>query len=184
MRLREELCLSDMIALDHADAIKQIPRCRTWPLESLPIELEHLVHFRTRGIGFGAMAVPDTDGSVDIIFNDAHTPKAIRTYLMEEVFHLRLGHRPDILRTYAEAGIYRTYSQAKENEAYGCGVAALVPYGGLEAMLADGEHISRIAEHFIVPVSVVQFRVEATKLGELANATTSQRSLMSGATYF
>lgn len=178
------MCLSDAVSLDHADAIKRIPRCRTWALKNLPIEYEHLIHFRTKGIGFGACAIRDSDGSIDIIFNDAHPPKVVRTFMMEEVFHLRLGHPPDSVRLYPEAGAFRKYSQAKELEAYGCGLAALVPYGGLEAMLADGVHLSRIAEHFVVPDSVVEFRVEATKLGNIANATISQRSLISDEKYY
>jgi hypothetical protein len=52
-------------------------------------------------------------------------------------------------------------------EAYGCATATLVPFAGLEAMLARQTHIARIAEHFAVEVDVVQERIGATNLDDL-----------------
>jgi hypothetical protein len=94
----------------------------------------------------------------------------VRVHLLEEVFHILLGHPPDQLRLYAIDGRYRTYDPRKEDEAYGCAIAALVPFLGLQDMLARDIHLGRIAEHFVVPLSVVEERIAATNLGHLTSA--------------
>jgi len=98
---------------------------------------------------------------------------------MEEFFHFRLGHAPDLVRLYPIDGRHRTHSNAKEDEAYGCGMAALVPSPGLEALLVRGYDLRRIAEHYVVPLHVVDLRVAATKLGHLVSATAHQLPLLS-----
>lgn len=179
MRLRAELQLSDLDPLSHEDALSLIPSCEVWALKNVPrLPYEHVVHFRTEGFQCGALAFKDADGDLRIVFNDAHPPAAVRVHLMEEFFHIRLGHPPDTIRLYPQNGIHRTHDYAKEDEAYGCGIAALVPYGALEAMLAHGAHIARIAEHFGVPVSVVELRISVTRLGHLISSPLRQLSLL------
>ena len=178
MALRDELGLADMDALAQDQALATVRNCQVWPLKNLrELGFEHLLHFRGAGRHIGAFAVKDESGDIDIVFNDEHPPADVRVHLMEEIFHIRLGHPFDTLRIYADRRVSRTYSEAKEDEAFGCGVAALLPYGGLYAMLARGDHIARIAEHFTVPIPVVQFRVGATKLGDFAVAPARQLPL-------
>jgi hypothetical protein len=167
-RLRNELNLSPLECLPHEDALRTVPNCEITALKNIPQQtLPALVHFRTVGYHIGAFAAKNADGCIDIVFNDAHPPTAVRVYLLEEIFHLRFGHPFDEIRIYPGYRASRTYSQAKEDEAYGCAVAALVPYQGLEAMLGMDLHISRIAEIYAVPVPVVEFRITATNLGRL-----------------
>lgn len=179
LRLRDELGLSDMDCLAQDRALGTIKNCEVTPLRSLQLmAFEHLLHFRGAGRHIGAFVVKDELGNIDILFNDEHPPADVRVHLMEEVFHVRLGHPFDTLRVYADRSVSRTYNEAKEEEAYGCGAAALLPYGGLYSMLARGEHVARIAEHFVVPIPVVQFRIAATKLGDFATAPIRQLPLM------
>jgi len=49
-----------------------------------------------------------------------------------------------------------------------------VPFGGLETLLARGLDLRRIAEHFVVPLEVVELRVAATNLGHLVSSTSRQ----------
>ena len=179
MRLRTELVLSDLDSLAHEHALSLIPNCEIWALKNVSrLPYEHVVHFRTEGFKFGAMAFRDADGDLMIVFNDAHPPADVRVHLMEEFFHIRLGHLPDAIRLYPQNGKHRTHDYAKEEEAYGSGIAALVPYGGLEAMLARGVHIARIAEHFGVPVSVIEHRISVTRLEHLMSSPQTQLSLL------
>lgn len=168
MRLRAELRLSWLRPLEHDRALSLIPNCEFWALKNIPgLPFEIVNHFRVAGYPIGAFAFRDRDGDHRIVFNDTHPPTEVRVHLMEEFFHIRLGHIPDVIRLYATDGRHRTHSEAKEDEAYGCGIAALVPRNGLEELLRRGLDIRRIAEYFVVPIDVVQMRVAALALGHL-----------------
>jgi hypothetical protein len=183
MRLRLELGISDDQCLSHELALALIPGCEVWALKNVPnVPFEHVVHFRNMARQFGAFAYKDRDGDYRIVFNDSYPPEAVRVYLMEEFYHIRLGHPFDRVRVYAEdSKPHRTHSDVKEREAYGCGVAALVPFGGLESMLARGEHVGRIAEHYFVPLAVVEHRLSVTGLCELLAQSPRQLSLLHSA---
>lgn len=177
--MRAELNISDLESLEQDRALKLIPNCQVWALKNIPhLPFEFVNHFRTAGYQLGAFAYRDADGDPQIVFNDAHPPAQVRVHLMEEFFHIRLGHAPDLVRLYPSDGRHRTHSRAKEDEAYGCGVAALVPFGGLEALLARGLDLRRIAEHYVVPLDVVELRVAETKLGHLVASTPQQLPLL------
>jgi hypothetical protein len=180
MRLRSELGISDEQCLSHELAIGLVPRCEVWALKNVPnVPFEHVIHFRNMARQFGAFAYKDKDGDYRIVFNDSYPPEAVRVYLMEEFYHIRLGHPFDTVRVYSEETKgHRTHCDAKEKEAYGCGAAALVPYGGLESMLARGEHIGRIAEHYFVPLAVVEHRLSVTGLSDLLSNSPRQLSLL------
>jgi hypothetical protein len=179
MRLRAELNISDLDPLDQGRALSLIPNCHVWALKNIPgLPFEFVNHFRTDGYQLGAFAYRDADGDHQIVFNDAHQPAHVRVHLMEEFFHIRLGHRPDVVRLYPTDGRHRTHSSAKEDEAYGCGIAALVPLGGLETLLVRGWDLRRITEHFVVPLDVVELRVAATNLGHLVSSTSRQLPLL------
>lgn len=143
--------------------------------------------------------MPDEDGHVfaqlpipaaGAIAADAPRPLAVGalTQLLRggaghagpEIFHVRLGHRPDVLTIVPINGNCRTYDAKKESEASGCAIAALVPFSALQVMLAQRVHIRRIAEHVAVPVEVVHERIGATGLGYLMNAQLVQLSLAIG----
>jgi hypothetical protein len=81
---------------------------------------------------------------------------------MEEFFHLRLGHRPSTIRYYATPGSARTFDRRIEDEAFGSGAAALVPYTALRE-LAETHSPGDIARHFKVSVDLIFFRAKVTK---------------------
>ena len=122
MRLRAQLNLCDYEPLHQYKAFELIPDCDIYPLKNVPgISLRSLNHFRGRGRGCAAWAVPDGTGHVDVFFNDEHHPWEIRVHLIEEFFHLHLGHVPDQVRAYTGPGGFRTYSSKKEEEAPAAG---------------------------------------------------------------
>jgi hypothetical protein len=102
----------------------------------------------------------------------------VRVNVMEEVFHILLGHEPDLLTVIPRAGRYLAHDVHRELEAYGCATASLVPFAGPHAMLGKSGLISpRIAEHFAVPADVVRERIGATELGDLMNMQLRQFAL-------
>lgn len=178
MRFRANLGISDFVELRLDVAALSIPGCEIFGLRHVPnITLQQLIHARTAAYRtFGALARRDGD-TVQIVFNDAHQAPLIRVNVMEEIFHLLLGHRPSIVSAAPREGRYRTHDYNNEQEAEACARAALVPFAGLHAMVARQTHIARIAEHFAVPIDVVQERIGATRLGDLANAQIRQFAL-------
>jgi hypothetical protein len=169
-RLRVQVGASDFEYLALERAVTCLPNCAVLSLRHVPgMTLQMLSYARTQGYDrFGAFARRDGD-VIQIVYNDAHHPCTIRANVMEELFHVRLGHKPDIMTLVPTNGRFRTHDANREREAYGCAIAALVPYAGLRAMLASQMHLLRVAEHFAVTVDVVQERIAATNLGELMN---------------
>jgi hypothetical protein len=155
-----------------------LPNAEVLGLKRVPgVTLKLLSQARTTQYQrFGALARREGD-TIQIVFNDAHDPRVICVNVMEEVFHILLGHKPDILSVVPMAGRHRTYNASKEDEAYGCASATLVPFAGLYTMLTQRLPIARIAEHFFVPTDVIQERIAVTDLGDLANQQFLQLAL-------
>ena len=179
VEIRLKLRLAEIDPLPHEKALELIPNLSVHQYSELPVEHQHIAHVRSDGYGEWsglAYRMPE-NGSRHIIFNDAHDLQTIRVTLMEEFFHLYLDHPTETLRLYPAHGSHRTYNHAKEREAYHCAIAALVPEFGLAASLRELTYTSRIAEHFNVPISVVEERIGATSLGHLSNQMMQQQRL-------
>jgi len=179
IRFRSEVGISEHQELPLDVAVRAIPGCEIFGLRHDPrLTYEQVVYLRTEGYrAFGAMA-KRLDDRVYIVFNDDHHPRRVRVDVMEEIFHILLGHREDIVTLAPRNGRHRTHDSAKEAEAEAYAKAALVPYPALFAMLSRQTHIARIAEHFAVPVDVVHERIGATDLGDLMNTQFLQYALM------
>lgn len=117
---------------------------------------------------WSGMCIP-CDGTMLVVYNDSHPPRRIRATLMEEFFHLWLGHKPTRLKVFANGHSKRDFDRAKESEAYGSGAAALVPYQSLRGMLKKGASVPTIADHFLVSEQLVEFRIRICKLARIRN---------------
>jgi len=176
--IRQELNLDDSERLPHDRALALLPNLHVHEFSRLAVEQRHVDHMRTAGYKeWSGLAHTKPDGSHHIIVNDAHQGHDARVTLMEEFFHLYLGHPTETIRRYPAKGHHRSYNEAKEREAYGCALASLVPYYGLAGFLSQGVHHARIAERFDVSVPVVRERISMTSLGDLSNRTVLQRHL-------
>ena len=58
----------------------------------------------------------------------------------------------------------RDYHAEIEEEAYGTGAAALVPYTALKRMVGEGRTAAEIAKHFNVSRALVEFRIKVCRL--------------------
>ena len=116
----------------------------------------------------GAASIPLPDGRKLIILNPTHGRNRQRATLMEEVSHVFLGHKPSRLaiakRNKEGKIVARDYNAAIEEEAYGTGAAALIPYLGLKRYVEEGKSSAEIARHFGVSRALVEFRIKVSKL--------------------
>jgi hypothetical protein len=141
--------LSDVLVLAHGE---------------LPAAQMYIDHFRDGGRrAWSGMGIPLPEGGTLVLFNDSHPPARIRATLMEEFFHLRLGHPATSIRFYG-GDEHRTHDAVVEGVAYGSGAAALVPYRALRTMLEARRPVRRIARLFEVSADLVIFRAKVTKL--------------------
>jgi hypothetical protein len=127
---------------------------------------EHLLGPASEQWSGGACTLPN--GMKVVILNPNHGPARTKATLMEEICHVFLGHKPNRLSivTKDERGkvMNRDYRKADEEEAYGVGAAALVPYASLKGFLLQGKTVREIAVHFRVSRDLVEYRMKVTHL--------------------
>jgi uncharacterized protein DUF955 len=127
---------------------------------------EHLLGPAVEKWSGGACSLPN--GMKLVILNPTHGRARTNATLMEEICHVFLGHQPNRLSvvTKDERGkvMARDYRKTDEEEAYGVGAAALVPYRSLKRFLLKGKISGDIAVHFRVSRELVEYRMKVTKL--------------------
>ena len=127
---------------------------------------EHLLGPASESWSGGACSLPD--GMKLVILNPNHGPARTKATLMEEICHVFLAHQPNRLSvvTKDEKGkvMNRDYRRTDEEEAYGVGAAALVPYGAMKRLLLQGKSARDIAGHFRVSRELVEYRMKVTHL--------------------
>lgn len=116
--------------------------------------------------GAAAQALPD--GKKLIILNPTHGTNRHNATLMEEVSHVFLGHKPSQLgvqKTNSRGdAVARDYRPEIEEEAYGVGAAALVPYTALVRFIGEGRTSKEIARHFRVSRQLIDYRIRVSRL--------------------
>jgi hypothetical protein len=127
---------------------------------------QHLLGPASEAWSGGACSLPD--GMKLVILNPNHGPARTKATLMEEICHVFLAHQPNRLSvvTKDEKGkvMNRDYRQTDEEEAYGVGAAALVPYAALKRLLLQGKTSREIGVHFRVSRELVEYRMKVTHL--------------------
>jgi hypothetical protein len=127
---------------------------------------EHLLGPASEAWSGGACTLPD--GMKLVILNPNHGAARTKATLMEEICHVFLAHQPNRLSvvTKDERGkvMNRDYRQTDEEEAYGVGAAALVPYAALKRLLLQGKSSREIGVHFRVSRELVEYRMKVTHL--------------------
>jgi len=116
----------------------------------------------------GAASIKLPNGWRLIILNPQHGKNRHNATLMEEVSHVFLGHKPSRLaieNTNKDGKtIARDYRQEIEEEAYGTGAAALLPYTAIKRMVLEGMTVAQIARHFNVSRALVEYRLKISRL--------------------
>jgi hypothetical protein len=121
------------------------------------------IYGRHRNVWSG-FAIP-VAGKHLVVVNSTHSRTRQQATLMEELFHITLGHVPMRIMPCPVTGILkREFSPEIEEDARFSAAAALVPYGPLKGMFTSGGTAESIAEWFGVSVQLVQFRLQVTRI--------------------
>jgi DNA-binding CsgD family transcriptional regulator len=116
----------------------------------------------------GAASIKLPSGEKLIILNPTHGKNRHAATLMEEISHVFLGHKPSRLSVentdHTGKTRARDYNQDIEEEAYGTGAAALIPYSSLKRMIGEGKTAQQIARHYGVSRALVEFRIKISRL--------------------
>jgi Zn-dependent peptidase ImmA (M78 family) len=163
--VRHELSLGLDVQLPHAAPFGLLRDVYVCSNKELRLEPHQICYFSGQNSRkWSGMCIPYPNGTTLVLYNGDHPERRVRATLMEEFFHLWLGHRPDRLRLLSSGEGSRDFDPTKESDAYGSGAAALVPYKSLRAMLSQGYSVNQIADHFLVSEQMIQFRIRVSKL--------------------
>lgn len=148
------------------------------PLDSLRIEVEDVrviavgktscLDARTvsqlqgnAGSEWSAMSVPLDPGNENwaVLLNDSHTVERQRVTLLEEVWHILLGHKLTKIARVAEA-YGRTYDKTEEHDAYYLASATLLPKAAMIDAVSKNRSSEQIARVFGTSPELVDYRIK------------------------
>jgi len=120
-----------------------------------------LVHGKDAWSG-GVYAQTLPDGTRICILNSGHNARRMKTTLMEEIAHIHLQHSPTGLVRSVDGLCMRSYDKAQEEEAFGVGAAALIPWNALFPAINKGATIEELAERYELSDELVRYRIQIT----------------------
>jgi Zn-dependent peptidase ImmA (M78 family)/DNA-binding XRE family transcriptional regulator len=134
VRLRESHCLE-------ADTVRELSTkaCDEWSAMSVPLDADH-EHWA-------------------VLLNDRHSIERQRVTLLEEVWHILLGHKLTKIAKIAEA-YGRTYDSAEEHDAYYLASATLLPRKAVMNMVSRRQSSQEIAQQFGTSPELVDYRIK------------------------
>lgn len=110
---------------------------------------------------WSAMSVPLDERQNDwaVLVNDCHTVERQRVTLLEEIWHILLGHKLVKIAKIAEA-YGRTYDTAEEHDAYYLASATLLPRKAISKAVEKRETSLEIARRFGTSPELVEYRIK------------------------
>ena len=94
-----------------------------------------------------------------VLVNDCHEVQRQRVTLLEEVWHILLGHRLVKIARIAEA-YGRTFDQAEEHDAYYLAAATLLPRKAIITAVTRRQTSQQIADRFGTSPELVDYRIK------------------------
>lgn len=113
------------------------------------------------GREWSAMSVPldVEDESWAVLLNDSHTVERQRVTVLEELWHILLGHKLTRIARVAEA-YGRTYDATEEHDAYYLASAALLPKAAVIDAVSKNRSSDQIARMFGTSFELVDYRIK------------------------
>jgi transcriptional regulator with XRE-family HTH domain/DNA-directed RNA polymerase specialized sigma24 family protein len=110
---------------------------------------------------WSAMSVPLDRAMTNwiVLLNDCHTVERQRVTLLEEYWHILMGHKLTKVARIAEA-YGRTYDKAEEHDAYYLASASLLPREAVQNAVAKGCSAVEIAKRFGTSPDLVEYRIK------------------------
>ncbi|MHC4044807.1 helix-turn-helix domain-containing protein [Bradyrhizobium sp. 23AC] len=94
-----------------------------------------------------------------VLLNDSHTVERQRVTILEEYWHILLGHRLTKIARIAES-YGRTYDKTEEHDAYYLASAALLPRAAMIEALSKNRSSVEIARSFGTSSELVDYRIK------------------------
>lgn len=120
-----------------------------------------LIHGKDAWSG-GVYAQTLPDGTRICILNSEHNARRMKTPLMEEIAHIHLKHKPTGLVRSVDGLCMRSYDKVQEQEAFGVGAAALIPWSALFLAINKGVTIDQLAERYELSEELIRYRIQIT----------------------
>lgn len=127
-----------------------------------PEEGSYMTSSGSNGWSGGVYPKPLPNGMCLCFLNPWHSRRRNKVTLMEEVCHIHLCHKPTKLVLSGDGLLVRDYDGGQEEEAYGIGAAALVPWGTLFPRLKSGATLGCLAEDYDVTTDLIVYRIKIT----------------------
>jgi transcriptional regulator with XRE-family HTH domain len=110
---------------------------------------------------WSAMSVPLDERQSDwaVLLNDCHTIERQRVTLLEELWHILLGHKLVKIAKVADA-YGRTYDTTEEHDAYYLASATLLPRNAILKAVEGRESSSSIGSRFGTSSELVEYRIK------------------------
>ncbi len=110
---------------------------------------------------WSAMSVPLDPGNENwaVLLNDSHTVERQRVTLLEEFWHILLGHKLTKIARVAEA-YGRTYDKTEEHDAYYLASATLLPKAAMIDAVSKNRSSEQIAREFGTSSELVDYRIK------------------------
>ncbi|KKI17910.1 helix-turn-helix domain-containing protein [Sphingomonas sp. Ag1] len=136
----------EIVRLRQSECIGSITReklssdaCGEWSAMSVPLDLSH--------------------ERWSVLLNDCHSIERQRVTLLEEIWHILLGHRLTKIAKVAES-YGRTYDSAEEHDAYYLASATLLPRKAICEAVINRRSSSEIANQFGTSPELVDYRIK------------------------
>ncbi|WP_439373488.1 ImmA/IrrE family metallo-endopeptidase [Bradyrhizobium sp. DASA03120] len=148
------------------------------PLDPLKVEIEGVLLFKlteTKSLEgtivkqlstnardeWSAMSVPinHSEDTWAVLLNDCHTVERQRVTLMEEYWHILLGHKLTKIARVAD-GYGRTFDQSEEHDAFYLAAATLLPRTAMITAVADRVSSAEIAQKYGTSSELVDYRLK------------------------
>jgi hypothetical protein len=110
---------------------------------------------------WSAMSVPldPNDENWAVLLNDTHTVERQRVTVLEELWHILLGHKLTKIARVAEA-YGRTYDKTEEHDAYYLASATLLPKAAMIDAVSKNRSSEQIAREFGTSSELVDYRIK------------------------
>lgn len=160
-KFRADLNLGNADRLDplqlHVDGVEIIPVGETDCIDSSVVKM-----LRTDACEeWSAMSVPLDDAHDEwaVLLNDCHTLERQRVTVLEEFWHILLGHKLTKVARVAES-YGRTYDKAEEHDAYYLASATLLPRQAIIEMVSEKLAAEQIAAKYGTSRELVEYRIK------------------------
>jgi hypothetical protein len=118
----------------------------------------------------GVFARPLPDGKRVCILNSTHGARRTKITLMEEIAHVHLKHKPTGLMRSADGLRMRNYDKTQEEDAYGVGAAAPLPWASFFQAINKGATVNELAEEYDLSEPLIGYRIQITGAHRLFHA--------------